>query len=54
MTLPVLAASVSRANEDHFLAAGVARHQHEDRLGLIDAREVQKIAVLPVLIVDIA
>ena len=33
---------------------GVARHQHQHRVRLIDARQVEEVAVLPVLVVDVA
>ena len=51
--VPVLAAGVRLAHEEHFLAGLVARHQHEDRVFLIDAGQVEQVAVLPVLVVDV-
>ena len=51
--VPVLSPCVRLAHEEHFLAGLVARHQHEDRVFLIEAGEVEQVAVLPVLVLDV-
>ena len=53
VAVPVLAARVGLAHEQHLLARLVARHQHEDRVFLIDAGQIEQVAVLPVFVVDV-
>ena len=52
--LPVLATRVGGAHEQDALLRLVAGQQHERRVFLVDARQVQHVAVLPVLVVDVA
>ena len=53
VALPVLATRIGFADEQDLFARAVAGHQDEDGLGLIDAGEIEEIAVLPVLVVDV-
>jgi hypothetical protein len=53
VAVPVLAARVRIADEEQLPLRLVARHQDEDRLGLIEPGEVQQVAVLSIFIVDV-
>ena len=50
VTVPVFTAGISFANEQDLAARHVARHDHEDRLLLIDSGQIEQVAVLPVLV----
>src|SRR4029079_14539012 len=50
----VLAPRVGRTDEEDLLARAAAGQKDEDRLGLLHARQVEQIAILPVFIVDVA
>ena len=54
MAFPVLAPRVGLADEQDFAPAGISRHQHQNRLRLIDARQIQEVALLAVLVIDVA
>ncbi len=49
---PMLAPRIGIPDEQDLPAGFVARHEHEDGLLLIDAREVEQVAVLPVFVAD--
>ena len=53
VALPVLVAGVSRPREQDLLLRLVPGHEDEDRVLLVDAGEVEKVAVLPVLVVHV-
>ena len=53
VTLPVLTARIGFRHEEELTLRLVARHQHEDGVGLLDAREVKHVAVLAVLVVHV-
>jgi hypothetical protein len=53
VAVPVLAPRIWRPDEQDLAPRPVPRHQHEHGFGLRHARQVEEIAVLPVLVVDV-
>ena len=45
---------VGLADEQDFAPVGISRHQYQNRLRLIDARQIQEVALLAVLVIDVA
>ena len=53
MTRPMFLCRIRRLDEEDFFALLISRHDHEYRVRLIDSGEVEKIAVLAVLVIDV-